>query len=184
MNHHIYEDWLFDHYENTEEPLTVQQADELRSHLQSCESCRSLSEAWREVGALLHDAPVRGPRLGFSARWKARLEYERRRSYQRQTVTVLALGTTGAVALIGLLVVLALPWMQASNVLLWTLVYRLFALYAYANAVQDLVTSALQSTVGLIPLTWWVVFMGLLSQLGVLWIVSYRMLTNPRRISK
>jgi hypothetical protein len=86
--------------------------------------------------------------------------------------------------LLGILLFLVWPWMRSPNVFLWTGLYRLFTLYAYADAARDFISTLFQTAAGVVPLTWLVIFVGLLSELGVLWIVSYRVLTNPRRITR
>ena len=183
MNHRLYEEWLFA-YEDSAEELTQQQAAALQEHLQSCEACRALVGAWHEVQARLQDEPVLAPKSGFTSRWEMRLEAERERSQQRQVIVTLALALGGVLALGSTLVALAWPWLRSPSVVLWVGLYRLLELYSYVQAAQGFVSGLVRSAAGGVSVVWLVIFAGLLCELGVLWVVSFRLLTNPRRVIK
>jgi len=185
MNHEIFEEWLFTYYdERAEEKLPSDQILTLQAHLKSCSSCRQLADAWQQVDAQLSAAPVLAPETGFTNRLQMRLEIERQRLQRRQTMAVLGFSILAASLLLGCLVILAMPWMQSPRVLLWAGVYRLITLSAFLENAQDVFVPILQAATGAIPTLWWVLFAGLLTELGVLWIVSYRLLTKPRRITQ
>ncbi len=78
---------------------------------------------------------------------------------------------------------LLLPWIQSPKALVWAGVYRLITLFSYVQLAQDVVLPFFQAATGAVPLFWWIIIAGVLTQLGVLWVVSYRILTNPWRIS-
>jgi predicted anti-sigma-YlaC factor YlaD len=184
MNHKLYEEWLFTNVEGLEGELTPDQATDLQEHLRECASCRELVEAWQEVEVQLQEAPLAAPQPGFANRWQARLEADLRRLHRRQTLAVLAFSVAGAALLLGSLALLALPWLQSPRVLLWSWIYRMFILLSFAETAGDSLGSLFESTINVVPVFWWVLFAGILSELGVLWIVSYRLLTNPRRITR
>lgn len=185
MNHQTYEEWLFTHYDDRGgEKLTVQQENDLQTHLQGCAECRQLAQAWQHVGARLRAAPQIEPEPGFIARWQARLEIDAQRVQRKQTMAALGFSLAGAVMLFASLLLLALPWMQAPKALVWAAVYRLITLLTYVQAAQGFVIPVFQTALGAIPTFWWLVFIGLITELGVLWVVSYRFLTNPRRITQ
>lgn len=176
MNHQPFQDWLF------EDALDVTQADALHSHLETCVECRSLVGAFHQVEHSLHAAPLVAPTEGFTLRWQARLEAERGRLHQRQVWLAFAIGLSGALTLIGLLALLAWPLLDSLDVLLWAGAYQLYLAYAFAlNVGQSLGTFA-RALAPALPLVFWVVVLGLLTQASVLWVVSYRYMTNPRRI--
>jgi len=182
MNHRTYEDWLFDSYD--EEKLPAQQDADLQVHLQDCEDCRSLAAAWEQVETELRRAPILAPRSGFALRWQASLEADRRRMHQRQTAAALIFTSFGVAALIILILVLLSPWMRSPDVFLWVWLYRLITVLSYADALRGFLAAMLQATSGSVSLVGWVFFIGLISELAVLWVVSYRLLTNPRRITR
>ncbi len=184
MNHQPFRDWLFTGDEPGEDILTQQQHAELQQHLNSCESCRSMTDAWMVVENHLRGQSMIEPNPGFTSRLEARLEAERRRIHRRQTRLVLLFSVGGAAAILAVLVTLVWPWLRSPDMLLLTGVYRLFTLYSYAKLGQELLVNLLRTATIAIPITWLIVLVGLLSELGVLWIVSYRLLTNPRRIMK
>ena len=183
MNHQPFEDWLFVSDDEPEDMLTSQQTDRLNEHLQTCESCNQLADAWSKVEVQLQEAPMVAPLPGFTSRWQARLEADRRKVHQRQTVGVIVLGVIAVLILLATLVYFTLPWMRSPNVLIWAWLYRMFTMAAYVDGARELLMAVLRSTSSIIPsLTWWILSVGLITELGVLWIVSYRLLTNPRRI--
>ena len=184
MKHQTYEDWLFTYYGDTTEMMSSERVSALQEHLQSCESCRQMANAWELVEMQLSAKPMLEPKPGFTNRWQAHLRADRNRMHQRQTASVLIFSSVSIAILIAVLLTLVWPWMRSPNVFLWTWLYRTFTIYAYAGVVGDIMGTLFQTATGVIPLTWWVVFVGLISELGVLWIVSYRLLTNPRRIKR
>jgi predicted anti-sigma-YlaC factor YlaD len=179
MNHQPFEEWLL-----MGEPLGPGETAELQEHLQGCENCRKLSFSLQAVERELRAAPEEAPLQGFTDRWQKRLEADRSRLHRRQSLAFLAFAIGGAVLVIASLLILALPLIESPNVLLWTGVYRMLRLVTVADVAEDLLSSLFRTATGTIPWTWWVLFLGILTELGVLWVVSLRMLTNPRRVSR
>jgi hypothetical protein len=97
---------------------------------------------------------------------------------------MLGFSLTGTIQLLGSLVLLALPLLSSPDILIWTWVYRLISLVNYAEAVRNIFAVILGAVSGRISPVWWFIFVGVLSELLVLWVVSYRLLTNPRRVSR
>jgi len=184
MNHQPYLDWLFSGDEPGDDMLAPQQNVELQEHLQSCELCRSMSDAWQIVEKHLQGQTMVEPEPDFISRWEARLEVERRRMHRRQIGAMLVFSVGGAVVILATLVILIWPWLGSPGVLLWTWIYHLFTLYSYTELAQDILVRILRTAIIAVPVTWVIIMMGLFSELGVLWIVSFRLLTNPRRIMK
>jgi len=184
MNHQPFRDWLFTGDEPGEDVLAQQQRAELQEHLQNCESCRSMSDAWLIAEKNLQGKVMVGPKPGFTSRWETRLEVERRRIHRRQTTLVLLFSISGVVVLLATFAILIWPWLGSPSMLLWTWIYHLFTLYSYAELGQEILINLLRTATIAVPITWLIVLVGLLSELGVLWIVSFRLLTNPRRIMK
>lgn len=182
MNHQPYEDWLF--ADPIEEPLTPQQQVDLQAHLLECESCRSLAVAWQAVEADLNTGDMIWPRAGFTARWEERLEIEHARLHRRQSLAMLGFVIAGLTLLFTSLLLLAMPLLNAPDVWLWTGVYQGVQLIDDLRAIQETILKLLRGLTGVVPRVWWVLGLGVLSQLVVLWIVSLRVLTNPRRVTR
>jgi hypothetical protein len=182
MNHRLYEEWLFAYTDPSDDTLTPQQAADLRVHLQTCQDCQKLAEAWREVEVQLHHSPEMKPEAGFTQRWQTRQEAELRQLHRRQNMVVLGFASGGAALLLVSLLALVWPWLRTPSLLVWGALYQLITLYSYADSVGEAVGSLLRTTGGLVPMIGWVFLVGLVCEMAVLWIVSYRMLTNPRRI--
>jgi hypothetical protein len=60
MNHLPFEIWLL-----SEEPLSTEDSQALQDHLQECEQCSRLREAWSGVEVLFADVPEIEPQPGF-----------------------------------------------------------------------------------------------------------------------
>lgn len=179
MNHQQFEEWLF-----ADQTLTPQEEAVLQEHLADCESCRLLAASWREVERDLRKAPVEAPVPGFTLRWQVRLEGQQRRLHRRQSVVLLGYSIAGVVLLLGSLVILLWPQLQSPEALLYTWLYQVASLVAYFSFAGVVLSSIFRTATNIVPLVWWILIAGILCELGVLWVVSVRMLTNPRRISK
>jgi hypothetical protein len=177
MVHRPFEDWLLD-----DEPLSTEKAAALQEHLQSCASCHQLSQAWREVEVDLRISPILPPRTGFTNRWQARLEADRRRLHRRQSAAALGFSLGGAALLLGSLSLLALPVLATPKLLLWAWVLHLVELISYTGDLQEIILSVFNIQSRMIPIAWWILLIGFFSMLVVVWIVSLRYFTSPRRV--
>jgi predicted anti-sigma-YlaC factor YlaD len=180
MNHKPAIDWLFEDLDE----LSQTQSKVLQEHLAECDSCRELSESYRQVAIAFKRSEQVGPEAGFASRWQLRLQASREKAHRRQIIATLSFVLGGILVLVGLLVVLAWPWLRSPNLLLWTWIYQWITLLTYANAFREFVSPAIWEVTNLVPLAAWLFGFGLLSEIAVLWVVSYRLLTNPRRITK
>jgi anti-sigma factor RsiW len=179
MNHQQFEEWLF-----ADQTLTPQEEAVLQEHLEGCESCRLLAASWREVERDLRQAPVVAPAPGFTLRWQARLEGQQRRLHRRQSVLLLGYSIAGVFLLLGSLVILLWPQLQSPGTIFYTWLYQTASLLVYLSYAGSVLSSIFRTAANIVPLVWWILMAGILSLLGVLWVVSVRMLTNPRRITK
>jgi predicted anti-sigma-YlaC factor YlaD len=185
MMHLPYQEWLL---EPPAEGLDPQQAAALQAHLQTCETCQALSGAWQQAERRLRLAEVVEPAPGFGERWQARLaearQQARQRVHRRQAVLALGLSFSGALILLATLTLLAWPWLRSPNLLLWTWAYQLLSLYTLARGAGYQLLPLARAASGIMPLFVWIFLIGIMSQLALVWVVSYRLLTNPRRITK
>ena len=189
MTHQHYEEWLFAYYDERamqlpEERLTTEQEAELLAHLKECDDCRTLARVWQQVDTHLRDAPLTEPQPGFTQRWEARLLDDRKRTQRNQTAAVLGFSAFGVITLLAALFLLTIPLIQTPKALVWAGVYRLITLISYLQLAQDTILPFVQAATGAVPVFWWLIIAGLLTQMGVLWVVSYRLLTNPWRITQ
>ncbi len=65
--HRPFEAWILG-----ESRLGPKEAEALRGHLERCEACRSLAEAWPRVDRMLRSPALVSPRPGFARRWALR----------------------------------------------------------------------------------------------------------------
>ena len=179
MTHETFETMLF-----SDAPLSPENQQSLQAHLQTCESCRHLAVAWQAVEADLRTAPLLEPQPGFSGRWLERLEMERQRLQRRQALAALQFYIAGAFLLFGSLLILYWPNLQSPGTLILNWLSHLMVLVYFIGSATDLLSSIVFTAIRQVPLLWWVLLAGIASELGVLWVVSFRLLTNPRRLVK
>jgi predicted anti-sigma-YlaC factor YlaD len=182
MTHQPYQDWLFD----APDDLSPGQRSGLQAHLSTCGDCRALADALRQVETGLREEAQSGlaPQEGFAARWQARLQADRQRAHRRQTLLVLLLSLGAALLLLGVMLAAAWPLLRTPDMVLWVGLYRAFALLSYWQGPGGVYPALQRAVTVAFPLAAWVLLMGIASELGVLWVVSYRLLTNPRRITQ
>jgi predicted anti-sigma-YlaC factor YlaD len=186
MNHQPYHDWMFVDPGQPEEALTVEQAAALRAHLDECNACRELSFALGSLEENLRTAAQAAPAPGFASRWQARLAADRLRQRQvlhrRQSLVILAASLGIALAILTVLVYQARPFIQSPNLLVWVSVYQLIRWASIFSATgQFLGSLARAADISISPLSW-LFAAGGLTLLAVLWVVSFRLLTQPKAI--
>jgi len=183
MTHQPYLDWLLVNPDRPIETLTSDQRAALQFHLDECLECQRLSAAWQAVNIELQAAPLMEPAPDFTARWQTRLEASRRRQHRRQSMIIFAMSLGLAFILLTILATLVWPIFQSPRLLLWTYLYQLVRWASLLSSAQQFISSILQGTaLSLSPLG--LIFAaGGLTLLAVLWVVSYRALTNPHSIS-
>ena len=179
MNQNHLESWLFN-----QDELTLDQKAARLDHLHDCESCRILSEAWRQLEEQLSKSQTVIPEPGFTSRWRERVEVDRELSYQHQTLLILTLSFCGVVILLTGVGIFAWPWLRTPNLILWTVMYQLYTYFVFAQETGEFMLTVLDSFARITPTVFWIFLAGIISQLGVLWIVTYRLLTIPRSITK
>lgn len=178
MTHQPYEDWMFE----APEDLLPQQMLELQSHLALCAGCRSLSESLGQAEAMLRRQSEAAPAAGFSLRFQERLEAERARRHSHQTLLALLLSMVGVGVLLAGITFMAWPYRSMIDGSFWAGVYQFLTALELVQMVGQFVTTLLAAVFDALPLILWVFGLGLLTELGVLWVVSFRVLSNPRRI--
>ncbi len=99
MNHRPFEDWLLD-----DQPLTPQQARDLQAHVRNCSSCAAIAES----NLALHATRRVAPSVGFTDRFRTRLERRRAEQRWRQVIGTLILVLGG----LGLLYWFGAPFVQ------------------------------------------------------------------------
>jgi len=64
MNHKLFENWILD-----ETDLTENQKKELQEHLKVCSDCRHLENGWQASKNLILQSTLKTPTPGFKTRW-------------------------------------------------------------------------------------------------------------------
>jgi hypothetical protein len=183
MNHQTYEEWLFYDPESPYEELSNKNLLELEEHLKGCLSCRLLKNAWNEVEVELNLVPQLSPEPDFTGRWLKRLDKINQYESRKQAVRVFLFALLGISALVGMLIILLWPLISSPYVVFWSVYDRFINIYSLAYIVLTSITALFNTTIRYLPLSLWIFLIGIVFELGVIWIVSYRVLTLPRRIT-
>lgn len=184
MNHIPYEDWLLDDPAQSGQYLSEAEKIELDAHLSECPACRGLSSALRQVENQLHRAEAVSPAEGFNLRWLAHLESSRVRIHRKQSIAMFGVSVGLALGMIVYLIYMAWPLLRTPTVLLWASLYQAIRVLSLANLTREFVANLTVTANISIPPSLWVLAVGIVCQVCVLWLVSYRYLTNPRRVTK
>lgn len=181
MNHPMYQEWLFS---QEDEPLDMEQQLALQAHLAECKECSALAEAWVAVDRQLRAMPQSAPMAGFTSRWQDRLLMDRQRAYRRQTILTLGFYGLGFLVLTGLAIFFFWPWLRSPQALWWSWLYHGLVFVSLADSLGEFLRTLLLASLQVIPTIGWLLIFGLICEAAVLWVVSFQMLTNPRRVTK
>ncbi len=176
MNHRPFRDWLL-----SKEELSVDQAQQLREHIQSCELCNEIETAWSEVESALQKTPPVEPKPGFVNRWQSHLEaYQSRKQRRKGWISICSIIFI-VISLIVVLVTQVWALIQAPGPYLVAWFGRMINLLTIFYTVQDMVS----------PITWnapvytfigMFFLVGIASFMSVLWLATYRKLSLARRL--
>ncbi|MEA3441313.1 MAG: hypothetical protein U9R58_13630 [Chloroflexota bacterium] len=178
MNHKPYQEVIF-----SDRELTCDEADLLQDHILQCDDCYQLSTAWSAVEHELQTPQMVDPEPGFVARWQVRLEAEQKRRQNQQNLIMLSTTWGATAALLIAIVYLAIPLIQSSKVVLYTYLYQLLNLFSVVTFVQSLSSGLMDGLTSGIPWVAIVFAVGLITIMGVLWVVSLRVLTKSRSVT-
>jgi hypothetical protein len=177
MNHQPFENWLL-----SDEPLSVEQSQALKEHLDMCETCNRMDTSWNEVQDLFQSVHRLSPAPGFSARWQERRAVQLGKRRQRQSwLFLIGMGTIAA-ALLAVLGWSALSLVVQPEQLILYSVYRLTALYINVETAGDFLSMTVRSLGSSVPFMVWIGLSGLASMLSVIWFVLFRQLIAQRRL--
>jgi anti-sigma factor RsiW len=177
MSHYDYEAMIF-----TEEPLQPEAQADLQAHVEACAECHSLAAAWLGMQRDLHAAPVEAPAPGFTARWQERLELDRQQAHRRQVAWTLGLSLAGALFMTLALLFFLTPVFETPKVYLYAFLYQALNVVIAADMVQNLLLGVVRSAASPLTVAIGLILVGIVSQLGVIWLASIRLTTKTRRV--
>ena len=182
MKHQPFETWIL-----LDEPLTPEQTRQLENHLQGCEHCRQLRDAWIGAQALMNESPAPKPALGFTQRWEERLHLERRKQllarhqWRAWIILILIANVVSILAVVLGFQFFATYDSLAEILLIW--VYRIASFLTVVNVLQNFIATLLSVIPGLLPTAGWIAVAGVLITGMLLWIVFMASLVKiPRRL--
>jgi hypothetical protein len=167
MSHQPFEAWLFD-----EPSLDGAEAEALRQHLAECGACRSLAEAWDELGGLLRSPGLAAPTAGFAGRWRARLAFDRERRRRRQAWWALGLTAGGGLGLTVALGIQIAALLRSPAMLALRFAQSFSAFLAQLFLLREAIASLAEDLPPLLTSGWVLAFLGILALLGGVWAFS------------
>jgi len=182
MSHQPFETWML-----TQETLLPDQEQRLHDHIEICESCRQMSNAWQEVQGIFSETPLAKPSAGFTERWQVRFHdmsiAEIARSQRRASWLFFGVTTGAALLILGFLVIQFFSSVQAPVQVFIYGVTMLAGLMTLANAVQVAFIPLLEVLIVSIPPLWWFILAFAACLLTLLMAFSIRQFVYLRRVS-
>ncbi len=172
MDHRQVEAWILEGL-----PLGAQEQRQLQAHLDRCAACRELVMGWQGVQGLLHACEPPDPQPGFAARWRARLQDQRRRAQQRQLSILFAFLSAGASLLLVPLLIQLLLILLASNDLMVEALKDALEWFGWLAFIMEVLLQAADSLARAVPVAWWAGLASALSALAALWLWLLQRLT-------
>lgn len=171
MNHQPFENWLF-----SEDPLPPENKRELDEHIQTCDQCRDIQDAWFGVATLFQDVPDLEPAPGFVERWSNRLAVEKKLDqsvrHRWQSIIMLILIVNVIGGLVFLLGTQFLTTFDTPIALLLSGVYRLTSIVTIINTAQNIFLTLLRTIISVVPAGIWAILgVGLVGS-GAIWLIS------------
>ncbi len=165
MDHRPYEEWLLN-----DEHLSLEQDRDLRIHLRNCPECAAQARA----NLALRSAAVIAPAVGFTLRFQARLEAQRKLQLRRSFFGLFLLSVVGLGGIVWLLLPY-IPFLTLSPERLASLWISNLIYFALTARVLGAVGNTFLNVLGsLVPAYVWPLAFVMLAGLGFLWTFSFR----------
>ena len=179
MTHYPYDEWIFLDSEERGKVLSAEDLKNLQSHLDTCESCHLRSNSWVTVEHELSHSDMVGPLPGFTERMVSRIEYERVKAEKRQTLSIILFSGFLVISIMSILTIMAFPLLKSPNILLWTVIYRVFQYYSLVDIVRTTIGSFAGAFGSFVPVLLLPPIAALISLCGVIWLISRKQLRIP-----
>ena len=169
MEHQPFETWLLD-----DDHLTPEQQRDLRRHTAACSQCAALVSA----NLALRAAPVARPAGGFALRFERRLVAERKIQKRRAVIGAVLL-TLASLGIIYWLISPFLPYLSLSPTQMFiTWVSAMLYLASLGQAFGTISSVFSRIVLTLVPLSIWVILLGVGGTTLALWLTSFRKTGN------
>lgn len=178
MNHQFFETLLLSDTELTEAESAM-----LQDHLQTCRVCLQLSEALKDVDDMFHNSVIAAPRPGFTQRWENILTADIKKRHRTQVFSIVLIGLTCMAALFVLLGFTILPIFISPISVLWAELFGIVTWFSAIEATMNLLSTLLQAVYSVVPITLWVAISFAFLGLCAVWVVAFKQVTSPRRLS-
>ncbi len=181
MNHQPFETWLL-----SDEELTPENERALDEHLETCDHCQEINNAWLGVVDLFAEMPDMAPAPGFVDRFQIRLTTERQvdlaMRHRWQSVIMLILIGNVIAALVFLLGSQFLTTFETPTQLVLSWVYRLASTLTFVKGFQNLFLTLFRTITSIVPAGFWAILGIGLAGSGAIWAITMKSLSVlPRR---
>jgi len=175
MNHQPFREWIF-----SQEKLSAEQDLALQDHLDSCDACCHLKDAWLEVDSALRQPAQVSPLPGFTARWQAHLAEYQQMKQKSRVWTTMGIYVGIIITLLVILITQIWSFIQSPDqfVAIWfnSLVSLVSIYYALVDHIH--IGATYMTVYTFIALFF---LLGMISFMSVLWLAAYRKLSMVRR---
>lgn len=176
-DHQLFEEWAL-----SEKSLSLEDAQAFEEHILTCDICRQLQLAWREVQNEIQEAPILSPAVGFTERWQKRLATDRLKKQHRQNLSILFLSVSGAALLLIVSSVMVLPLFKSPWPLILTWAYQIATLFSITTVYGGALSTLIRTLVSIVPPLLWVMLPVTLGILSVIWLLIFQKILYSRRI--
>lgn len=178
MNHQFFETLLLSDTELTEAESAM-----LQDHLQTCRACRQLSDALKDVDNLFHNSAFVAPRPGFTHRWEDALAADIKKRQRTQVFSITFIGLVSIAVLFLLLGFTILPIFISPISVLWAELFGIVTWFSAIEGIINLLSTLFQAVFSMVPISMWVALTFAFLGLCAVWVVAFKQVTSPRRLS-
>ncbi len=176
MNHLPYENWLFE-----EQTLDQEQKKSLQNHINICDQCRSLADAWPGLQLDIKQTPILAPQPGFTQRWQSTLTKKRAEKQRRLTWWIF--GSSLGVALIGLGILYIPDVLSLSpGAFLANVLYFLTVFLVKTNQAREIAEILITNVPPLLSISIWILAASSLCLLCLTWVVAIWKIFIPKGV--
>ena len=174
MDHKPFEEWIMG-----DEILNPEQERALQEHLQSCESCAPLAQAWQELRLKIEPAPQITPPPGFTQRWQTSLQTKRAAQQRRRAWKILGLCLGIILVSLGLLYIPEILQLSP-GALLANLLTNTTLFIVNANHTREVIEVFFGGISPLLPATILILAASSLTWLSIIWIFTMWKIIVPK----
>jgi hypothetical protein len=178
MNHQHFKEWLI-----SEEPLSLEQSQELEVHIKDCVSCQQLQTAWSDVHHIIKDTTDVDPMPGFTSRWEMRWKQQHKHA-QKRLIWIVSTSLASIAIFVSFLLSLQLfELIRSPEQVALVFISRFAVLISYLTITKDYL-NFLSIYLPRVSFPIIVFAFGMMTLLCVIWLATMKQISRAWRIAK